>query len=275
MALRLCVAVLLGLLALPAQPVQAQSFFPSLYGYGSPSPRSYRYPRMSPYRMPYPSPYGGPFFSPDPPYGDEARPPERLSTYRTLCVRLCDGYYFPISSAATQDSFARDADTCSASCGAEARLFYHPNVGGDVDTMVDLTGIAYSALPNAFRYRKTLVESCRCRPQPWSEAEQQRHRAYAQGQSVAAERTRRAAAACSRRPSVPPAVPPRHLRAALARRSAHRGAPAARLPGTCSRAGWPFANSDVRGTPRSRYEWPGDHSRNLSPARSCPSPRRA
>ena len=88
---------------------------------------------------------------------------------------------FPISSAATQSSFARDADACSASCGAEARLFYHPNVGGDVDTMVDLTGMAYSALPNAFKYRQTLVPSCRCRPQPWSETELQRHRAYAQG----------------------------------------------------------------------------------------------
>ena len=47
--------------------------------------------------------------------------------------------------------------------------------------MVDLTGMAYSTLPNAFKYRKTLVEGCRCRPQPWSEAELQRHRAYAQG----------------------------------------------------------------------------------------------
>ena len=53
--------------------------------------------------------------------------------------------------------------------------------------MVDLTGIAYSALPNAFRYRKTLVPECRCRPQPWSDAELQRHRAYAEGRPVAAD----------------------------------------------------------------------------------------
>ena len=42
---------------------------------------------------------------------------------------------------------------------------------------------AYAALPNAFKYRKTLVEGCRCRPQPWSEAELQRHRGYAQRQA--------------------------------------------------------------------------------------------
>ena len=99
-------------------------------------------------------------------------------------MRLCDGFYFPISSATNGSGLSRDADACSASCGSEARLFYHPNGGGDVDSMVDLTGIAYSALPNAFRYRKTLVPECRCRPQPWSEAELQRHRAYAEGQSA-------------------------------------------------------------------------------------------
>jgi hypothetical protein len=167
-SLRIRVAVLVGLLASLAQPALAQSFLQSIFGYGSQAPRS-------PYRSPYGSPY-------QPGWGgDEGQRPDRGGTYRTLCVRLCDGFYFPISSVATQSSFARDADTCSASCGTEARLFYHPNAGGDVDSMVDLTGLAYSALPNAFKYRQSLVPSCRCRPQPWSDAEQQRHRAYAQG----------------------------------------------------------------------------------------------
>ena len=168
MALRIRVAVLVGLLASLAQPALAQGFLQSIFGYGSQTPRS-----------PYRSPYGGPY---QPGWGgDEGQRLERGGTYRTLCVRLCDGFYFPISSVATQSSFARDADACSASCGAEARLFYHPNAGGDVNSMVYLTGLAYSALPNAFKYRQSLVPSCRCRPQPWSETEQQRHRAYAQG----------------------------------------------------------------------------------------------
>ena len=45
--------------------------------------------------------------------------------------------------------------------------------------MVDLTGRAYGSYPTAFKYRKTLVEGCGCRPQPWSETERARHRAYA------------------------------------------------------------------------------------------------
>ena len=92
---------------------------------------------------------------------------------------MCDGYYFPISFSTMRSEFARDADKCAASCGSEARLFYHPNPGGDVEGMADLTGMAYTALPNAFKYRKTLVDDCSCKPQPWSEAEQERHRSYA------------------------------------------------------------------------------------------------
>jgi hypothetical protein len=89
-------------------------------------------------------------------------------SYRTLCVRLCDGFYFPISFATPEAGLARDAEQCRASCGAEARLFYHLNPGGSVETMLDLTGRAYSALPNAFKYRKTLISGCHCRPQAGS-----------------------------------------------------------------------------------------------------------
>jgi hypothetical protein len=62
-------------------------------------------------------------------------------------VRLCDGYYFPISFSTMRSEFARDADKCAASCGSEARLFYHPNPGGDVEDMVDLTGSATRDCP--------------------------------------------------------------------------------------------------------------------------------
>ena len=157
--------------ALPVQAVHAQGYlqgyFQYFFGPGPPRP----YPGSGPY------PGAGPF-SPYQPFGSDPyldRPP----TYRTLCVRMCDGYYFPISFSTMRSEFARDADKCAASCGSEARLFYHPNPGGDVEGMIDLTGMAYTALPNAFKYRKTLVDDCSCKPQPWSEAEQERHRSYA------------------------------------------------------------------------------------------------
>jgi hypothetical protein len=126
------------------------------------------------------------FFGPEPPPRPRWDPPhasvspqERPETFRTLCVRTCDGYYFPISFSTVRSEFARDADRCTASCGSEARLFYHPNPGGKVEDMVDQIGVGYASLPNAFRFRESLVSDCACRPQPWSEAELERHRAYA------------------------------------------------------------------------------------------------
>ncbi len=92
------------------------------------------------------------------------------ASFRTLCVRLCDGYYFPISFSAPASGLARDAQQCAASCGEDARLFYHANPGGSVDTMTDLSGRAYKELPTAFRYRASLVRGCSCRPQPQAAA---------------------------------------------------------------------------------------------------------
>ena len=100
-------------------------------------------------------------------------------TYRTMCVRLCDGYYFPISFSATRDRLARDAKTCESSCGGQARLFIYRNPGADVEDMVDLRGQPYQQLSTAFLYRTKYVPECRCKPNPWDAEAQQRHRMYA------------------------------------------------------------------------------------------------
>jgi hypothetical protein len=52
-------------------------------------------------------------------------------TYRTLCVRLCDGFYFPISYSTRRGRFAGDAKQCEQSCPAGSRLFVHRNPGQD------------------------------------------------------------------------------------------------------------------------------------------------
>jgi hypothetical protein len=85
------------------------------------------------------------------------------STFRTICVRTCDGYYFPISFATTQDRLQHDAQVCQSQCGAPAKLYYYPNPGGEVQQAVGLDGAPYTALPNAFRYRKELVSTCSCK----------------------------------------------------------------------------------------------------------------
>ncbi|HYJ58161.1 MAG TPA: DUF2865 domain-containing protein [Methyloceanibacter sp.] len=99
-------------------------------------------------------------------------------TYRTLCVRLCDGFYFPIGSASPPTSFLDEEKSCRARCAVPAKLFYQPVLADDAGGMVALTGERYSDLPNAFRYRSEYLEHCACTPRPWSaeaKAEYRRH----------------------------------------------------------------------------------------------------
>ena len=116
-------------------------------------------------------------------------PAQGGATYRTVCVRLCDGFFFPVSSATSRRGFYRDAGLCRSRCGDEGRLFYAPAPGVEIAQMRDLTGRSYPALSNAFLYRKRYVPSCRCRPEPWSAAEIMRHARYAATEE--AERPRR------------------------------------------------------------------------------------
>ncbi|MGV3552613.1 DUF2865 domain-containing protein [Rhizobium sp.] len=75
-------------------------------------------------------------------------------SYRTMCVRTCDGAYFPISSQASSMNFQRDAQVCSMMCpGVETQLFYH-SIRQESDAMRSaLTGRRYDDLDNAYRFR--------------------------------------------------------------------------------------------------------------------------
>jgi hypothetical protein len=87
-----------------------------------------------------------------------------FATYRTLCVRLCDGYYFPVSFSTLPNHFQRDADQCQSQCAAPAELFYHQNPGGAVEQMVSVASQQpYTSLKSAWRYRKEFVQGCSCK----------------------------------------------------------------------------------------------------------------
>ena len=94
-------------------------------------------------------------------------------TYRTVCVRSCDGFFFPISFATVPGRFPDDEKTCKALCPAtEATLFAYRNPGEDMSQAVSISGQPYSALPNAFHYRQEFNPSCSCKAagQTWSDA---------------------------------------------------------------------------------------------------------
>jgi hypothetical protein len=94
-------------------------------------------------------------------------------TYRTVCVRTCDGFYFPISFATVPGRFADDEKTCKSLCPAvDATLFTYRNPGEDINSAVSISGQTYSSIPNAFKYRQEFNPSCSCKAagQTWSDA---------------------------------------------------------------------------------------------------------
>ena len=186
-----------------ATPTPAQTLFQSLFGLGNgaqrlpevmrPQGRTYlpthRFMERRSHRSQAPVPSA--FDQPD----EEIGPPDSGGPYRTMCVRTCDGFYFPIRHDAQQRNFAPDLKSCRSSCDGEAKLFYFPENGGSVDKMVDLGGHKYAELAHAFAYRKKLMEGCTCKAAPSSAEAAARHEGYAFAEAAqkAAEVSRAAA----------------------------------------------------------------------------------
>jgi hypothetical protein len=94
-------------------------------------------------------------------------------TFHTVCVRSCDGYYFPISYSTVPTRFADDENTCHRLCpAADVALYSFRNPGEDMTAAVSNSGQLYTALPSAFHYRTQLTAGCSCRApgQSWADA---------------------------------------------------------------------------------------------------------
>ena len=97
---------------------------------------------------------------------------------RTMCVRVCDGYYWPMTFNARRSRLDHDAKVCASSCATEARLFTMPD-SGEAKDMIDQQGRSYVKLANAFKYRKT-AGACGCRADPWEAEARARHETFAE-----------------------------------------------------------------------------------------------
>jgi hypothetical protein len=170
----------------------AQGFFQQLFGGGPPAieaPQSRPAPMLTPGGRPYQLPYA---YTPRQRSSDDDDDRDtRGGKYKTVCVRMCDGYFFPISNSTTKRGFYRDQMRCRASCGDDARLFHVPAGSTEMSMASDGQGRIYGLLAVANRHKKTVVPGCQCRPDPWSAAELGRHAQYAvaDAEKLAAERT--------------------------------------------------------------------------------------
>ncbi|RST86975.1 DUF2865 domain-containing protein [Aquibium carbonis] len=92
--------------------------------------------------------------------------PRVSGTFRTLCVRSCDGYFFPVAYSTSAAELDRDAAACRAQCpGTEVELYIHRTPGEETSEMVSLAGVPYTQLPTAFLYRKAgfvRPQTCGC-----------------------------------------------------------------------------------------------------------------
>jgi len=73
-----------------------------------------------------------------------------------VCVRLCDGFFFPTTTTAGGDA------ACAAQCpDAPTALYTMP--GEHIEDAVSLTGKPYTQLPVAKRYQSSFENTCTCR----------------------------------------------------------------------------------------------------------------
>jgi hypothetical protein len=91
------------------------------------------------------------------------RPARPRGTYvagRPVCVRLCDGAFFPI---ATPSASLGEEAACQGLCpDAPTAVYREPKGSDNIDGALSTAGKPYTALPAAFRYQTTLDRTCTC-----------------------------------------------------------------------------------------------------------------
>jgi Protein of unknown function (DUF2865) len=89
-----------------------------------------------------------------------------------VCVRTCDGSFFPVSYSGAGSRADSLEEVCRALCpNADVALYSYP-FGGTIDEAASASGQPYADLPNAGKFQTTNDPSCSCRRkgQSWADA---------------------------------------------------------------------------------------------------------
>ena len=103
-----------------------------------------------------------------PPVDEQQRAEERDSPRGgplAVCVRSCDGGFFPVSYSARRGSLSDLQELCTALCPNTEAKIYTRSLARDMKTAVSLDGEAYTEHPNAFKFEKAFDKSCACKAQ--------------------------------------------------------------------------------------------------------------
>lgn len=131
-----------GLLCLAAPPpASAQGLFERLFGFF----RQHAPADVQSHAKPFSSLFHGP----------RAPAQNDSGPLRAYCVRVSDGFYFPVKAHAGVSA----AEVCRAFCPASDTRLYS---GGSIDRAVAADGSRYADLPAAYLYRKQIVAGATC-----------------------------------------------------------------------------------------------------------------
>lgn len=99
----------------------------------------------------------------------DVEPGRRLGGSRAVCVRSCDGFFFPLASSPS----GRDGadEMCQALCPGVETKAYFMSPSGNIEDGVSAGGQPYTALANASKYQKSLDPACACKKsdQTWAQ----------------------------------------------------------------------------------------------------------
>ena len=89
-----------------------------------------------------------------------------------ICVRQCDGGFFPMSYSARRGNLDELTALCKALCPNAEVALYTKSPWGELDSAVSISGDSYGDHPNALKFQKTRVPACGCKPpdKSWAEA---------------------------------------------------------------------------------------------------------
>jgi hypothetical protein len=146
-----------------AREPQPHSFFEELFGVEAPD-------RTTGLRE---VPVGPPDSEPlDPNDGDQPAEERPRGGPMAICVRDCDGGFFPITYSARSSNLDDLNALCKAMCpGVEAKLYTQSQWKG-LESAVSINGEPYSDHPNALKFQKSYDPACDCKPagKSWVEA---------------------------------------------------------------------------------------------------------
>ena len=135
-------------------PPQPRGFFESIFGGGQPQQQA------------IPAPVDGDQGDP----GDFGGGLHARGGSQAVCVRSCDGGFFPLAISARRGS-GDLTQMCQALCPGAETAVYTRNPDSDIKTAVGLDGKPYMDLPNALHFQKSFAATCSCRQNGKSWAE--------------------------------------------------------------------------------------------------------